>query len=261
MLPTHKLVVITLAAVLGQQADSSNTSKLQTYLASGEFKDNVTAQVRCILLDPKLSSYKIGFFDRLMRHIRLNPATYHIPHEFRGMITTQLFGSAVSRAATTARADVKRKMVLGWNVKASIYELVKTLAYKSSQEMTDVIWGRTAWVQMKLVDYKTQAGKDDGAWDWVDQQLAKEREKSLMVPLEERAMFTSFVFEEALKSHLQLCKPKKGKNKSSTRIAKWQEDISRAVAEMESYTVEDLAREEAVDGEEEQAGAPPALTS
>lgn len=128
---------------------------------------------------------------------------------------------------------------------------------------------------MKLVDYKTQAGKDDGAWDWVDQQLAKEREKALMVPPEERVAFTSLyvllrtffiigwlasifnVFEEALKSHLQLCKPKKGKNKSSTRIPKWQEDISRAVAEMESYTVEDLAGEETVEEEEEQAGAPP----
>ncbi|KAJ7800037.1 hypothetical protein B0H14DRAFT_2616532 [Mycena olivaceomarginata] len=255
MLPTHKLVVITLAAVLGRQADDSSTSKLQTYLASSEFKDNVTVQVRCILLDPKLPSYKIGFFDRLMRHIRLNPAAYHIPHEFRGMITTRLFGSAISRAATTARADIKRKMASGWNVKASIYELVKTLAYKSSQEMT------RSGDQMKLVDYKTQAGKDDGAWDWVDQQLAKEREKVLMVPLEERAAFTSFVFEEALKSHLQLCKPKKGKNKSSTRIPKWQEDISRAVAEMESYTVEDLAGEETIEEEEEQAGAPPALAS
>jgi hypothetical protein len=44
---------------------------------------------------------------------------------------------------------------------------------------------------MKLVDYKTRAGKDDGAWDWVDQQLAKEREKARMVPLEECVAFMS----------------------------------------------------------------------
>jgi hypothetical protein len=47
-----------------------------------------------------------------------------------------------------------------------------------------------------------------------------------------------------------MCKPK-AKKKSSVRVSKWQEDISRAVAEMDSYTQEDLAEEdldEAVEG-------------
>jgi len=252
MLPTHKLVVVTLAAILGRQGDESSDTKLQTYLLSGEFKDNVITQIRCILLDPKLPSYKTGFLDRLMRHIRLNPGVYHIPHEFRSMITTRMFNSAVSKVATNARADIKRKMEAAWKTKTSIYVLVKGLAYKSSQEMTDAIWGRLAWVQMKLEDYRNGGKKDLGAWDWVDQQLADRRAKALTVPVEQRAAFVSFAFDEALKSHLQHCKPKSGKKKSGTQIPQWQKDISRAVAEMESYTLEDLAEEDTLQEDDEE---------
>ncbi|KAF8207665.1 hypothetical protein K438DRAFT_1961924 [Mycena galopus ATCC 62051] len=261
MLPMQQLMIVTLATVLGRQGDGSSSTKLQTYLVSAEFKDNVTIPIRCILLDPKLQSYKIGFLDRLMRHIRLNPAVYHIPQEFRAMITTTLFNSAVSKVATSARSDIKRKMAVGWKAGTSIYDLVKSLAYKASQEMTDAIWGRFAWVQMKLVDYKGSGGKDDGAWDWVDNELVKQREKALAIPLAERAAFASFAFEEALKSHLEICKPKSGKKKSSTRIPQWQLDISRAVAEMESYTVEELAGEEDAEPGDDEDGVEGGLSN
>ncbi|KAJ7017718.1 hypothetical protein C8F04DRAFT_425293, partial [Mycena alexandri] len=105
VLPTHKLLIVTLAAVLGQQGQpSGGESRLQVYLASSDFKENVVNQIRGVLLDPKVPSYKTGFLDRLMRHIRLNPGMYHIPQELRAMITTRLFTSKVSSAATTARA-------------------------------------------------------------------------------------------------------------------------------------------------------------
>jgi hypothetical protein len=42
---------------------------------------------------------------------------------------------------------------------------------------------------------------------------------------------------------MKLC-PTKLKKKSSTRLPKWQEDISRAVREMDAYTQEELAEEE-----------------
>ncbi|KAJ7755640.1 hypothetical protein DFH07DRAFT_773321 [Mycena maculata] len=66
MLPTHKLMIVTLAAVLGQHEDSSVDVQLQQYLASASFKDNVVSQIRGALLDPKLPSYKMGFLDQLM---------------------------------------------------------------------------------------------------------------------------------------------------------------------------------------------------
>ncbi|KAJ7118419.1 hypothetical protein C8R43DRAFT_1137352 [Mycena crocata] len=241
-LSTHKLMIVTFAALLrGQQAEGAET--LQTYLASSPFKEHVVGQVRDLFLDPKLSSYKLGFLSRLLRHIRLNPGTYNIPQEFRSFITTHAFTTAVSKAATTARSELKRKMRLGWKNKTCIYELVPILAWKSSQEMTDDIWARCAWLQMKLVDYEV-LGKHDEFWDHIDTELANHRERALEQPADQRPAFTSFLFEETLKTHLRLC-PATAKNrkKSSTRLPAWQVAISRAVIEMEMYSQEELAGE------------------
>ncbi|KAJ7476790.1 hypothetical protein FB451DRAFT_1366381 [Mycena latifolia] len=236
MLPTHKLMIVSLAAGLAAREDDSSEVKLKAYLVSGEFKDNVISQIRGVLLDPKLPSYKTGFLDRLMRHIRLNPGVYRIPQEFRAMITTRGFQGA---------------MLAAWNAKACIYDLVKSLAWKSSQEMTDAIWARFAWVQMKLIDYKTGKRKDDEFWDYIDKELSDRRAKTLTLPLQNRAAFSSYIFEEALKNHLQRCKPKK-KKKSRTQLPNWQQEISRTVEEMEGYTLEELAEEEELTGEGEE---------
>ncbi|KAJ6617272.1 hypothetical protein B0H10DRAFT_2218754 [Mycena sp. CBHHK59/15] len=245
-LSTHKLMIVTLGVVLGRQEDASSESRLTEYLGSSEFKENVISQIRGVLLDPKIPSYKIGFLDRLMRHIRLNPGVYRIPQEFRAMITTNSFNSAISKAAVNARSDMKRKMANMWHTKSNIYELVNALACKLSQEMTDPIWARFACVQMKLVDYKAKPGPaangQDGFWDYIDKQLAERRETSLTIPVTNRAAYSSYIFEEALKLHMSLCPPKK-KQKSSTQLPKWQEDISRAIEEMESYMQDELAEE------------------
>ncbi|KAJ6607135.1 hypothetical protein B0H10DRAFT_2073214 [Mycena sp. CBHHK59/15] len=264
-LPTHKLIIVTFAALLrSQQADG--TESLQTYLASAAFKENIVGQVRDLFLDPKLSSYKVGFLSRLLRHIRLNPATYHIPQEYRAFITSHAFTTAVSKAATSARSDLKRKMNTAWKKKTCIYDLVKNMAWKASQEMTDDIWARCAWLQMKLVDYQEQSlltgDKREEYWDHIDKELAERRDLALEQPMDVRAAFTSFVFEEALKAHLRLCPPTvKNKRKSSARLPLWQVAISRAVAEMEAYSQEELADEEEdsgvdgdVDGDDVDAG-------
>lgn len=46
----------------------------------------------------------------MQRHIRLHPVKYHIPREFHRTITTKAFAHAVSKALTTARAEIKRKV-------------------------------------------------------------------------------------------------------------------------------------------------------
>ncbi|KAJ6542122.1 hypothetical protein B0H10DRAFT_2136741 [Mycena sp. CBHHK59/15] len=242
-LPTHKLIIVTFAALLrSQQADG--TESLQTYLASAAFKENIVGQVRDLFLDPKLSSYKVGFLSRLL----------------------PCFTTAVSKAATSARSDLKRKMNTAWKKKTCIYDLVKNMAWKASQEMTDDIWARCAWLQMKLVDYQEQSlltgDKREEYWDHIDKELAERRDLALEQPMDVRAAFTSFVFEEALKAHLRLCPPTvKNKRKSSARLPLWQVAISRAVAEMEAYSQEELADEEEdsgvdgdVDGDDVDAG-------
>ncbi|KAJ6584299.1 hypothetical protein B0H10DRAFT_2442834 [Mycena sp. CBHHK59/15] len=238
-LPTHKLLIVTLAAVLGSRQEASSDTKLQGYLESAGFKENVTSQIHGVLLDPKLSSYKTGFLDRLMRHLRLNPGIYRVPQEFRSMITTKLFQAAVSKAATNARSEMKRKMSVAWTGRITIYDLVKSLAWKSSQEMTDAIWARFA-----------ERRKDDGYWDYIDEELAERRTEALTLAPADRPAFSSHIFEEALKAHLLHCRPSK-KRKSSQQLPKWQQDISRAIAEMEAYTLEQLAEEEQ---EQEQDG-------
>ncbi|KAJ7802029.1 hypothetical protein B0H14DRAFT_3782021 [Mycena olivaceomarginata] len=227
-------MIVTLAAVLGQQEDETSEARLSKYLVSSEFKENVISRIRGVLLDPKLPSYKLGFLDRLMRHIRLNPTVYQIPLEFRATITSKAFNSAVSKAAVGGRSEMKRKMIALWSSKANIYDVLKALACKSSQEMTDEIWGRVAWL-MKLVDYSAGGQPEKEFWDKIDEMLAEQREKALTIPLEERAAFTGLP---------------KSKKKSSHQLPKWQVDISRAVEEMESYTQEELAEEEVeVDGD------------
>ncbi|KAJ6458274.1 hypothetical protein C8R45DRAFT_1221655 [Mycena sanguinolenta] len=249
-LPTHKLMIITLAAVLGQHEGEDNEARLKKYLASSEFKEHVVGRIRGVLLDPQLPSYKLGFLDRLMRHIRLNPGVYHIPQEFRGAITSKAFNSAVSKAAVGARSDMKRKMTALWNSKTSIYDVLKVLACKTSQEMTDEIWGRIAWIQMRLADYVAGGKPGKEFWDIIDKMLATKREETLAQPPTHRAAYASFEFSEALKYHLSQCKPKQ-KRKSSQQLPKWQVDISRAVEEMRSYTQEQLAEEEVEDDEEQ----------
>ncbi|KAJ7494097.1 hypothetical protein FB451DRAFT_1164970 [Mycena latifolia] len=249
-LSTHKLVLVTFATLLrNQQADVVET--LQTYLVSAAFKENVVGHVRGLFLDPKVSSYKIGFLGRL-RHMRLNPGTYHIPQEYRASITTKAFTSAVSKAATGARSELKRKMKGAWPKKTSIYDLVKALAWKSSQEMTDEIWALCAWL-IKLIDYqkktKETGDKREEFWDFIDKELAERRDTALEVPAVDRAAYSSFIFEAALKEHLRLCPPGSKKKKSSNRLPAWQLAISRAIDEMEGYSQEELAGEENVDDE------------
>ncbi|KAJ6626755.1 hypothetical protein B0H10DRAFT_1941751 [Mycena sp. CBHHK59/15] len=210
MLPTHKLVIVTLAAVLGGQHENME-DRLQVYLASSEFKvghslahighiliqaasavqKNVVTQIRVVLLDPKLSSYKTGLLSRLMCHIRLNPATFRIPQEFRSEITTSAFNTAISNVTMGARSEMKRKMVAAWKTKTPIYDLVKALTWNSSQEMTDAIWARFAWIQITLVDCQITGSPADQFWDYIDLKLSERREEALEVPLANRPAFES----------------------------------------------------------------------
>ncbi|KAJ6632425.1 hypothetical protein B0H10DRAFT_1938047 [Mycena sp. CBHHK59/15] len=243
-LPTHQLLIVTLAAVLGGREESTD-NVMQAYLASSTFKasrsptlslglwtywaqEHVVGQVRAVLLDPKLSSYKNGFMHRLLadqlrihqRHIRLNPGIYHIPQQLRSAITNRVFGSAVSSELSD-----------GWNKKLDIATLGKSLAWNNTQEMTDKFWGRFAWLQFFLVDYRKEGKHECLFWDAADTFLAD-------------------IFEESLREHVKMMPLKKGKLRSGKQMPAWQKAISRAVKEMEGYSLEELAGEDGHDGDD-----------
>jgi hypothetical protein len=89
-------------------------------------------------------------------------------------------------------------MASAWGQKKDIYRLLNDLKYKASQEFTDDIWGRWAFVvsppvlydasfltiscqQLKLVDFgelvKEDKQQDKNFWDWLDNELAERRER------------------------------------------------------------------------------------
>ncbi|KAJ6535404.1 hypothetical protein DFH09DRAFT_1091739 [Mycena vulgaris] len=215
-LPTHKLLIVTLAAVIGGKEESS-LDMLQAFLLCPAFKEHVTGKLRSILLDPKLSSYKMDFWTAFSAHI-----------------TSRSFRTAVSGECTAARSELKRKMSDHANKGSDIAVLGKALVWEHTQEMTDEFWGRFAW----LNDVRN-------FWDTVDEKLAERREEMLGYPAEERDKRTSFLFECSLREHIKKFPIKKGgKRKPGKQIPAWQAAISRAVDEMEGYTMEDLAGEE-----------------
>ncbi|KAJ6478426.1 hypothetical protein DFH09DRAFT_1341924 [Mycena vulgaris] len=100
--------------------------------------------------------------------------------------------------------------------------------------------------QFFLIDYRNDPKNDvRNFWDTVDEKLAERREEMLGYPAEERDKRTSFLFECSLREHIKKFPIKKGgKRKPGKQIPAWQAAISRAVDEMEGYTMEDLAGEE-----------------
>ncbi|KAJ7104552.1 hypothetical protein C8R43DRAFT_1140989 [Mycena crocata] len=263
-LSTHKLLIVMLAAVLGGHEDSVD-DKLKQFLLSSDFKEHVVGQIRSVLLDPGLSSYKSGFLERLLvshcvhiitgaltvfhRHIRLNPGTYRIPPHLRSSITSRVFVSTIGAEATTARSEIKRKLLDGHTKKLDLVFLGKVLAWNNTQEMTDTFWGRMAWLseQFYLMAYPEGNKNQRGFWDAVDIELAQRREDALEFPEDQRAALSSVIFEESLKTHIKEFPPKKGKPRAGKQLPEWQKTIARAVEEMEMYPQEELAGEESED--------------
>ncbi|KAJ7266784.1 hypothetical protein C8J57DRAFT_1510875 [Mycena rebaudengoi] len=248
-LPTHKLLIVTLVAIMVGQMKSVNDG-LKMYLLSSGFKASPLAQHSLVLLDPKLRSYKDGFMNRLLRHIRVNPGVYHIPSDIRGALTGRDFGTAVSNEVTHTRSEMKRKLHDGWVKKVDITTLCKNLAWNNTQEMTDEIWGRLAWLQLFLDEYRT-AGKNERLfWDAVDVFLADKRAEALTFPEESRLAMSSILFEECLKEHIKKFPLKAGgKLWAGKQIPAWQKAISCTVEEMDGYTIEDVAGEDSEEGE------------
>ncbi|KAF8198886.1 hypothetical protein K438DRAFT_1823888, partial [Mycena galopus ATCC 62051] len=175
------------------------------------------------------------------------------------MLTSRMFVSAVGLEVTTARSEIKRKLQNGATKKLDIVVLGKNLAWNNTQEMTDEFWGRMAWIQFFLLEHEVNKTKNPRAfWDDVDENLAERREKAQVFPEEERALKAGIIFEEALKAHTQMFPLKRGgKLRAGKQMPEWQRAISRAVAEMEAYTLEDLAGEEdPADGDDQDGPGP-----
>ncbi|KAJ7307885.1 hypothetical protein DFH08DRAFT_823968 [Mycena albidolilacea] len=167
---THRLVIVTLATVLGGRHENTE-DKLGAYLVSSEFKVGIYEMGKSPdfrvpgrkVLSPRYRQCSLTQTFRV-QHIRLNPGTYWIPPELRSEIIGSAFNSAVSRVATVARSEIKHKMTASWKTKMPIYDLIKTLTWNSSQEMMDRIWGHFTWIQLALADYNTAKAPAEGFW-------------------------------------------------------------------------------------------------
>ncbi|RDB16650.1 hypothetical protein Hypma_002343 [Hypsizygus marmoreus] len=219
--------------------------------------EHVIGRLRSVLLDPKLSSYKEGLLTRLLKPLAAphttEPCCLRIPSGMRESITSLIFSRAVSKALTNARSELKRKMIDYWSKKKDIYTLVKHLSWNSTQEMSDAVWARFAWLQLKLVDYREHVENgqkdDDKFWNSIDDELKSRREMYTDLPLEdERLSRISLVSCHAPDT---LPPVKKFRSATAHQIPAWQKEISRVVDEMEQYTQSELANEEPQDDEEQ----------
>ncbi|KAF7983983.1 hypothetical protein HWV62_17448 [Athelia sp. TMB] len=254
-LTTQELLVIILCKVAHNSVRNQENG-LNAYLKTSNFKDKVAIKLKTMLLDPGIPSYKNGFLERVMRHIRLNAGpVYGIPLEVRELVTSSVFASVVSKVLTTFRSTVKAKLLHHWDAHSDIYTIVKDLSPSSSLEPSEELWRRWAWVHYMYADFQQVTSKpgakyrDKDFWDWLDIQLEERRSKcSNIADDEERAAHFNGVFERALTKHKKQFKPKV-KPKTGRPLA-WQRAVALAVIEMHSYTQEELAESPGVDEEE-----------
>ncbi|KAJ6621014.1 hypothetical protein B0H10DRAFT_2019637 [Mycena sp. CBHHK59/15] len=157
---------------------------------------------------------------------------------------------AVSSEVTGARSELKRKLSDDWKKKLDIATLGKSLAWNNTQEMTDEFWVRFAWLQFFIVDYRKEGKHERLFWDVADTFLAERCEQALEYTEEIRADMSSIIFEESLREHVKMMPLKKGKLRSGKQMPAWQKAISRAVEEMERYSLEELAGEDGHDGDD-----------
>ncbi|KAJ7226429.1 hypothetical protein C8J57DRAFT_1585747 [Mycena rebaudengoi] len=213
-LPTQKLLIVILAEIVAGR-DESSEDIMKTYLSSPGFK----------------------------RHIRLNPGKYQVPLPVRPLLSTsRQFFTAISNESTTARSEMKRKLSDGLQKKQDISVLGKALAWNNTQEMTDECWGRFAWLQLFLHEYREEKKDERLFWDAVDAQLTERRETDSQYLVEERAAMASFIYEASLREHIKRYPIKKGgRKKAGKQIPAWQKAISRTVEEMDQYSAEELA--------------------
>ncbi|KAF7982628.1 hypothetical protein HWV62_27051 [Athelia sp. TMB] len=258
-LTTHELLVIILCKV-AHSATRNQEDGLVAYFKTNSFKDKVSTKLKTMLLDPGISSYKNGFLGRVMRHLRLNAGpVYGIPLEIRELVASSMFASMVSKVLTTFRSTIKTKLANHWEARSDIYTLVRDLSPSASMEPSEELWCRWAWVHYMYADF-LQVIKKPGAkyrdkdfWDWLDLQLEERRSKcSDVADDEERAAKFNGVFERALAKHKKQFKPKV--KPSAGRPLAWQKAVAAAVAEMHSYTQEELLENPAgVDQEEHES--------
>ncbi|KAF7980222.1 hypothetical protein HWV62_39335 [Athelia sp. TMB] len=254
-LSTHQLVIFHLCKDRSEKHDSQDI-KMNIFIKSPEFKEYVAEKLKLMLLDAKLSSYKTGMLERVMRHMRLCANHYHIPPELRATVSSKAFVAAVSSVLVNARASYKAKLKAAWIAQKTIYAIVKDLSGDHSHEFSDDIWGRWAWIHFKLADFVDVAANtetkwaDKDFWDWLDAELGEIRDKYAdheppLAPAEQ-ARKISKIFARALEEHTK--KFPAVKKPMSRALPAWQEDLSRAVIEMESYSQGELG--EAAQGED-----------
>ncbi|ETW85043.1 hypothetical protein HETIRDRAFT_414181 [Heterobasidion irregulare TC 32-1] len=250
--PLQELMIKVLVAVNAPISEEEGLSALQTFIVSETYKEFIKAPVDIIMLDPKLSGFKLGFTSRLLHHIRVNPGQYHIPHRLIPFLTTKVFATAISRSIIASRAEIKRKLKELFHKKANIYALVKKLVgnLKSQVTVTEDHWYRWAWVHNAYIRFENLNLHQKTFWNWVNNELSLHRQSVKNMPKPARSKALKGMFKQAFDKHLNAYPPSKRLTASTQRETLWQTNATHSISAMEEYDLHDIPND--IDEEDEE---------
>ncbi|CAE7144872.1 unnamed protein product [Rhizoctonia solani] len=226
------------------------TTKVDSFLTSREFKQTISRRLQAGLLDPHISNYVEGTTARFVKHIVNNPASYEIPAAVQAQFMhSKLFSSAVAKVLSSFRGELQRKIQRSIAEKEDIGTLASRLAIHGFQ-MTQEHILRIAFLRSYYVEFTSKpndkadplskdkekeskkADKDKAEtrfWSFIDAKLEKFHKRSLKDRLSS--------LERNLAKDKRAFPPLKGGAPvvPSTNMPEWQASVTRAISTMEAY--------------------------
>ncbi|KAF8595170.1 hypothetical protein BDV93DRAFT_114136 [Ceratobasidium sp. AG-I] len=134
---THLIAIRQYSRILGLTR-SVERMVVESFLNSTEFKDYITRRVQATFLDPSIASYVNGATARLVRHMQLNPKSWHIPPVVQAnFLNSKAFSKAIGAIASNFRGDFHRKLKKSVVEKTDISTLASRLCIRGYQPSRD----------------------------------------------------------------------------------------------------------------------------
>ncbi|CAE6455300.1 unnamed protein product [Rhizoctonia solani] len=239
-----QLMLIRLYARTVAFGKNVQTTKVDAFLSSPEFKETITRRLQAGLLDPHISCYVEGTTARFVKHIIDNPASYEIPTAVQAQFMhSKSFSSAIGKVLSTFRGELQRKLARSITDKEDIGTLASRLAIHGFI-MTQEHLFRIAFIRTYYIEFTSKSGnktapsskdkekdKAETKWFWsfIDAKIEKFNKKSPKDRL-------SALERNIAKDRRMFPPPKAGAPVTpSTNMPEWQASVTRSVATMEGY--------------------------
>ncbi|KAJ1300240.1 hypothetical protein OPQ81_005069 [Rhizoctonia solani] len=222
------------------------TTKVDSFLTSREFKETITRRLQAGLLDPHITNYVEGTTARFVKHIVENPASYEISTAVQAQFMhSKSFSSAVGKVLSAFRGELQRKIMIEdtaidhrlrgyWD--ACFATRHSRLSGDPRTSPPNCIFGKSGNKADALSSNKekdnNKAEKDKSEtkfWSYIDAKIAKLSKK----PLKDRLS----ALERSLANDKRAFPPPKtgAPAMPSASMPEWQASVTRAVSTMESY--------------------------